>query len=163
MWTPLVSKLQYQGHKPGVRGSWAMILISQAVLGITSKVSIISVLSFSMMTDNLKLPSLFAAWLFWMFHNKSHYMKALVGLIHDHHFSNLLVYIEKMNLCGSLCGLLEYFLCLLHDFSELFWINHIVTHDHHLSHLLVYMEKMNFCGSLCGLLEYFLEKNSSSD
>ncbi len=32
-------------------------------------------------------------------------------VIYNHHFSHLLVYMEKMNLCGSLCmcGLLEYF------------------------------------------------------
>ncbi len=34
-------------------------------------------------------------------------MKALV--IHDHHFCHLLVYMEKMHFCGSLCSLLEYF------------------------------------------------------
>ncbi len=32
---------------------------------------------------NLKLPSVFAAWLFWTFHNKSHNMKALVILSHS--------------------------------------------------------------------------------
>ncbi len=32
--------------------------------------------------DTLKLPSLFAAWPFWTFHNKSHNMKALVILSH---------------------------------------------------------------------------------
>ncbi len=32
---------------------------------------------------NLKLPSLFAAWLFWTLHNKSHNMKALVILSHS--------------------------------------------------------------------------------
>ncbi len=42
--------------------------------------------------------------LLWTFHNK---YEALV--IHDHHFCHLLVYREKMNFCGSLCGLLEYF------------------------------------------------------
>ncbi len=31
----------------------------------------------------LKLPSLFAVWLFWCFHNKSHNMKALVILSHS--------------------------------------------------------------------------------
>ncbi len=44
----------------------------------------------------LKLPSMFAAWVFWTFHTKSHNMKALV--IHDHHFSHLLVYMEKNEL-----------------------------------------------------------------
>ncbi len=33
--------------------------------------------------DLLKLPSLFAAWLFWTFHTKSHNMKALVILSHS--------------------------------------------------------------------------------
>ncbi len=32
---------------------------------------------------HLKLPSLFAAWLFWTFHNKSHNMKAFVILNHS--------------------------------------------------------------------------------
>ncbi len=69
---------------------------------------------------HLKLPFQFAAWHFWTFYNKSHnmnawviiwkhwsYMKALA--IHDHHFSHLLVYMETVNFCGSLYGLLEYF------------------------------------------------------
>ncbi len=34
-------------------------------------------------TCMLKLPSLFAAWLFWTFHTKSHNMKALVILSHS--------------------------------------------------------------------------------
>ncbi len=34
-------------------------------------------------------------------------MKALV--IHDHHFSHLLVYIKNINFCGYLCSILEYF------------------------------------------------------
>ncbi len=58
----------------------------------------------------LKLPSLFAARLIWPFHNKLHNMKALVILSHhDHHFFHLLVFMKKMNFCGSLWGLLEYF------------------------------------------------------
>ncbi len=61
-------------------------------------------------TIKLKLHSLFAAWLFWPFHNKSNKMKALVILSHSWSpFSHLLVYMEKINLCESLCGLLEYF------------------------------------------------------
>ncbi len=44
----------------------------------------------------LKLPSLFAARLFWTFHNKLHIMKALVILSHhDHHFSHLVVFMKK--------------------------------------------------------------------
>ncbi len=55
----------------------------------------------------LKLPSLFAARLFWTFHNTLHNMKTLVILSHhDHHFSHLIVF---MNFCGSLWALLEYF------------------------------------------------------
>ncbi len=59
----------------------------------------------------LKLLSLFTVWLFWTFHNKSHNMKALVILSHSRSpFLPLTcLYIEKMNFCGSLCGLLEYF------------------------------------------------------
>ncbi len=61
---------------------------------------------------SLKLPSLFAAKLFWTFHNKLHNMKALVILSHhdhDDHFSHLLVFIKKKNFCGSMWALLEYF------------------------------------------------------
>ncbi len=58
----------------------------------------------------LKLPSLFAARLFWTFHNNLHNMKALIILSHhDHHFSHLLVFMKQMNFCGSLGALLEYF------------------------------------------------------
>ncbi len=58
----------------------------------------------------LKLPSLFAAWPFWTFHNKSHYMKALVILSHSWPpFLPLTFLMEQMNFCGSLCCLLEYF------------------------------------------------------
>ncbi len=58
----------------------------------------------------IKLRSLFAARLFWTFHNKLHNMKALVILSHhDHHFSHLLVFMKKMNFCGSLWALLDYF------------------------------------------------------
>ncbi len=58
----------------------------------------------------LKLPYLFAARLFWTFHNKLHNMKGLVILSHhDHHFSHLLVFMKTMNFCGSLWDLLEYF------------------------------------------------------
>ncbi len=55
----------------------------------------------------LKLPSLFAARLFWTFHNN---MKAFVILSHhDHHLSHLLVFMKKGNFCGSLSALLKYF------------------------------------------------------
>ncbi len=57
----------------------------------------------------LKLPSLFAAWLFWTFHNKSHNMKTLVILRHSWSPFLPLVYIEIMNFYGSLRSLLEYF------------------------------------------------------
>ncbi len=57
----------------------------------------------------LKLPSLFAEWLVWTFHTKSHNMKAWVILSHS--WSSFLpLTCGKMNFCGSLCGLLEYFL-----------------------------------------------------
>ncbi len=47
--------------------------------------------------------------LFWTFHNILHNMKALVILSHhDHHFSNLLVFMKKMNFC-TLWALLVYF------------------------------------------------------
>ncbi len=60
--------------------------------------------------QNLKLPSLFAARLFWTFHNKWRNMKALVILSHhDHHFSHLLVFMKKINFWGSLWPILEYF------------------------------------------------------
>ncbi len=51
---------------------------------------------------SLKLPSLFAGWFFWTFHNKSHNMKdwSFFRTIHDHDFSYLLIYMEKMNFCG---------------------------------------------------------------
>ncbi len=57
----------------------------------------------------LKLPSLFAAWLCWTFHNIWHNMKALGILSYNHHFSHLLIYMEKINFCESMCGILEYF------------------------------------------------------
>ncbi len=59
---------------------------------------------------HLKLPSLFAAWIFWTFHNESHNMKALVILSHSWSLFLPLVCMEKINFCGSLCGILEYFL-----------------------------------------------------
>ncbi len=31
------------------------------------------------------------------------------ALIHDHHFFYLLIYMEKMNFCGAMCALMEYF------------------------------------------------------
>ncbi len=44
----------------------------------------------------VKLPSLFAARLFWTFHNKLHNMKALAILSHHYqHFSHLLVFMKK--------------------------------------------------------------------
>ncbi len=59
----------------------------------------------------LKLPSLFVAWLFWTFHNKSHNMKALVILSHSWSpFLLLTCLYEKNYFCGSPCDLLEYFL-----------------------------------------------------
>ncbi len=59
----------------------------------------------------LKLPSLFAAWLFWTFHTNHIIWKHWsFEVIHDHHFSHLLVYMKKKNFCGSLCVLLEYLL-----------------------------------------------------
>ncbi len=58
----------------------------------------------------IKLPSLFTARLFWTFHNILHNMKALViQSHHDHHFSHLFVFMKKINFCGSLWALLEYF------------------------------------------------------
>ncbi len=51
----------------------------------------------------LKLPSLFAAWLFWTFHTKSHNMKALVILSHSWSpFLPLTCLYGKMNFCGSM-------------------------------------------------------------
>ncbi len=65
---------------------------------------------FIYLCTSLNLPSLDAARLFWTFHNKLHNKKALVILSHhDHHFSHLLVFMKKMNFCGSLWALLEYF------------------------------------------------------
>ncbi len=59
----------------------------------------------------LKLPSLFAAWFIWTFHNKSHNMKALVILSHSWSpFLPLTCLNGKKNFCGSLCTHLEYFL-----------------------------------------------------
>ncbi len=44
----------------------------------------------------LKLPSLFAARLFWTFHNKLHNMKTLIILSHhDNNFSHLFVFMKK--------------------------------------------------------------------
>ncbi len=58
-------------------------------------------------TEVLKLPSLFVAWLFIINHIIWKHWSFLV--IRDHHFSHLLVYMEKINFCDSLCILLEYF------------------------------------------------------
>ncbi len=60
---------------------------------------------------SLKLPSLFAAWLFSTFHNKSHSMKALVILSHSSSpFLPLTcLYGKIFNFYGSLRGILEYF------------------------------------------------------
>ncbi len=58
----------------------------------------------------LKLPSLFTAWYFWTFHNKSHNMKALVILHHSWSPFLPLTCLYGKNICGSLCSLLEYFL-----------------------------------------------------
>ncbi len=77
--------------------------------------------------SRLKLPSLFDACLFWTFHNKSHNMKALIILSHSWSPFLPLVYMDKMNFCWSLCGLLEYFLekklssdypCKSHDYDH---------------------------------------------
>ncbi len=58
----------------------------------------------------LNLPSLFAAWLVWTFHNWSHNMKALAILSHSWlPFLPLTCLYEKNNFCGSLYDLLEYF------------------------------------------------------
>ncbi len=48
---------------------------------------------------------------FWTFHNKSHNMKALVILSHlwSPYLPLSCLCMEKMNFCGSLCSLLEYF------------------------------------------------------
>ncbi len=58
----------------------------------------------------LKLPSLFAVWFFWNFPiNHIIWKHWSFQIINDHHFSYLHIYMEKMNFCGSLCALLEYF------------------------------------------------------
>ncbi len=60
----------------------------------------------SILNKSLKLPSLFAATLFWTFHNKLHNMKALVILSHhDHHFSHLFDFMKKWIFVGP-CELL---------------------------------------------------------
>ncbi len=78
----------------------------------------------------LKLPSLFAAWLLWTFHTKSHNMKALVILIHS--WSPFLL---LTCLCGSLCSILEYFLenqlvpdypCKSHDYDQQ-WADYVMA------------------------------------
>ncbi len=59
----------------------------------------------------LKLPSLFFTWLFWIVHTKSHNMKALVILSHSWSLVLPLTCLYgKINFCGSMCRLLEYFL-----------------------------------------------------
>ncbi len=59
----------------------------------------------------LKLPSLFAAWLFWTFHTKPHNMIALVIRSHSWSpFHPLTCLYEKNYFYGSHSGLLEYFL-----------------------------------------------------
>ncbi len=61
-------------------------------------------------TKWLKLPSLFAAWPFWTFHNKSHNIKALIILHHSClPFLPLSCLSGNMNFCESQCRLLEYF------------------------------------------------------
>ncbi len=61
---------------------------------------------------DLKLPSLFAARLFWIFDNKLHNMKALVILSHhDHHFSHLHVFMknnERLWVPVSSCGVFSW-------------------------------------------------------
>ncbi len=57
---------------------------------------------------DLKLPSLFASWLFWTFHNKSHNMKALVILnpFMITIFPTFLLIWKKMKcLCVALCSI----------------------------------------------------------
>ncbi len=86
-------------------------------------------LTFVGVFQQLKLSSLFAAWLFKTFHNKSHNMKALVILSLSWSPFLPLVYMKNLNFCGSLCALLEYFLENHHShlgwegFTELFLSN----------------------------------------
>ncbi len=62
------------------------------------------------MFSYLKHPSLFAAWFFWTFQNKSHNMKALFVLSHSwSQFLTLTCLYGEMNFCGARCTLLEYF------------------------------------------------------
>ncbi len=57
-----------------------------------------------LMVDDFNLPSLFAVWHFWTFHNKSHNIKELVILCHScHHFFYLPVCVDKKYFCRSLC------------------------------------------------------------
>ncbi len=80
----------------------------------------------------LKLPSLLTAWPFERFiMNHILWKHWSFYVIHNHHFSYLLVYMEKMNFCGCLCGLLEYFretkiptdyICKSHDHDHQ-WAN----------------------------------------
>ncbi len=75
----------------------------------------------------LKLPSLFAAWLYSTFHTKSKNMKALVILYHSWSpfLSLTCLYEEKKNFCWSLCGHLEYF-----SQKKLFPDHPCISHDH---------------------------------
>ncbi len=57
---------------------------------------------------SLKLYSLFAAWVFWTFHNKSHNMKALITLSHS--WSPFLPLTKKLNCLGLSAPFLSIFL-----------------------------------------------------
>ncbi len=90
---------------------------------------------------------------------------------HNIYLIMYLLILEPCMILKHSCIYHSYLLWSLHDFSELFILNHMiwkhwsfwVIHDHHFSHVLVCMEKMNFCGSLCSLLEYFIEKRILPD
>ncbi len=92
--------------------------------------------STDMHITTLKLPSLFAAWLFWTFHTKSHTMKALVFLSHSWSPILPLVYMEKKWNCMGLCAafwsiflrkkLLPDYLCKSHD-HDLQWSDFIMA------------------------------------
>ncbi len=63
---------------PRVRAGvqWITPFIQQWFIPLILKISI-------KLSTKLKLPSLFAAWLFWIFHTKTHNMKAMVILSHS--------------------------------------------------------------------------------
>ncbi len=78
-------------------------------------------------TSLLKLPSLFAAWLFWTFHTKSHNMKALVILSHS--WSPILpltcLYWKKRTFVGLCAAFWNIFLRKIS--SQITHTNHITT------------------------------------